>query len=205
MQAQKIIRLYGWEPRSLPYIVDCLDQQYKSTKNCNLTDLSRRVSNGINFSIVIHYSGLIETVEGNDNPVDSDGVQSVPNSVVLDCRLCGASVGLWTFSMVPWPLEFVRLVRWTEVNGEHDSSHHKDDANHGETGSSETHVLGIVNHVENREGTCNITSTSATSSSARRLDLNLTIAGSPPASKTELQSNDFFACYWAKFDSSDFF
>ena len=112
MLAQKIISLYGWEPRSLPYIVDCKDQQYKSNKDCNLPDLSRRVSNGTNSSIVIHSSGLIETVEGNDNPVDSDGVQSVPNSVVLDCRLCGC----------------------TEVNGEHDSSHHKDVANHVKLG-----------------------------------------------------------------------
>ncbi|PSS08305.1 Nuclear-interacting partner of ALK like [Actinidia chinensis var. chinensis] len=187
-QAQKIISLCGWEPRSLPYIVDCKDQQYKSTKDGNLSDLSRGVSNGINSSIVIHSSGIIETMEENDNPVASDGVLSDPNSVVLDCRLCGASVGLWTFSIVPRPLEFVRLVGCTEVNGEHDSSHHKDDANPGETGASGTHVLGIVNHVETREGTCNTVSTSATSSSERRLNLNLTIAGGPLPAKQNFRA-----------------
>lgn len=37
------------------------------------------------------------------------GRHADPNAVVLDYKLCGASVGLWTFSMVSLPLELFRF------------------------------------------------------------------------------------------------
>ncbi|GMQ11167.1 hypothetical protein CsSME_00053917 [Camellia sinensis var. sinensis] len=180
-QAQKIISLCGWEPRSLPYVVDCKNRQYQSSRDANLPDFSHGVSNGYNSSIVVYSSGMEETIEEN-------GVQADPNSVVLDCRLCGASVGLWTFSTVPRPLELLRLIGYSEVNGDNDSAHHKEDAICGDVGASGTHDLSIVNHADNREGTFNTAPTSATSSTERQLTLNLTIAGGPPPTKQNFRA-----------------
>lgn len=50
---------------------------------------------------------------GLNTSTNSD-VQYDPASVVLDCSLCGASVGLWAFSTIQRPLEFVRLVKSAE-------------------------------------------------------------------------------------------
>ncbi|KAL6994946.1 hypothetical protein U1Q18_005081 [Sarracenia purpurea var. burkii] len=174
-QVQKVISLCGWEPRSLPYIVDSKDQQYQSTKDANLSDLSRGVSNGRNSSIMIYSSGMDGTVGTNDDLVAFGRVQD-PNSVVLDCRLCGASVGLWTFSAVPRPLEFFRIVGCTEVYGEHNSAHEEDAIHRG------------MDDVENREGTFNSASTSAVSLGERRLNLNLTIAGGPSPTKQNFKA-----------------
>lgn len=188
MQAQKLISLCGWEPRSLPYIVECKDQKYQSSKDDNPSHLSHGVADGHISSIVAYSSVVDETVEANYDSAASNRVQSDPHSVVLDCRLCGASVGLWTFTTVPRPLEFLRLVGCTEVDGEHDSAHHKEAANHGDIEPSGTLDLSIVNGVQNREGTLNTDFTSATSASGKGLNLSLTIAGGPPPAKQNFRA-----------------
>ncbi|KAI8543020.1 hypothetical protein RHMOL_Rhmol08G0186500 [Rhododendron molle] len=187
-QAQKIISLCGWEPRSLPYIVECKDQQYQSSKDAHLPYFSHGVADGHNSSIVTYSSIVDETMEANDDPAASNRVQSDPNSVVLDCRLCGASVGLWTFTTVPRPLEFLSLVGCTEVDSEHDSARHEEAVNRGDISTSGTHDLSIVNGVQNKEGTLNTAFTSATSASGKRLNLSLTIAGGPPPAKQNFRA-----------------
>ncbi|XP_058227132.1 uncharacterized protein LOC131335679 isoform X2 [Rhododendron vialii] len=187
-QAQKIISLCGWESRSLPYIVECKDQQYQSSKDAHPPYLSHGVADGHNSSIVTYSSIVDETMEANDDPSASNRVQSDPNSVVLDCRLCGASVGLWTFTTVPRPLEFLRLVGCTEVDSEHDSACHEEAVNRGDIRTSGTHDLSIVNGVQNKEGTLNTAFTSATSASGKRLNLSLTIAGGPPPAKQNFRA-----------------
>lgn len=188
MQAQKIISLCGWEPRSLPYIVECKDQQYQSSKDAHPPYLFHGVADGHNSSIVTYSSIVDETMEANDDPAASNRVQSDPNSVVLDCRLCGASVGLWTFTTVPRPLEFLRLVGCTEVDSEHDSARHEEAVNRGDISTSGTHDLSIVNGMQNKEGTLNTAFTSATSASGKRLNLSLTIAGGPPPAKQNFRA-----------------
>lgn len=184
----KIISLCGWEPRSLPYIVECKDQQYQSSKDAHPPYLFHGVADGHNSSIVTYSSIVDETMEANDDPAASNRVQSDPNSVVLDCRLCGASVGLWTFTTVPRPLEFLRLVGCTEVDSEHDSARHEEAVNRGDISTSGTHDLSIVNGVQNKEGTLNTAFTSATSASGKRLHLSLTIAGGPPPAKQNFRA-----------------
>ncbi|CAH1422344.1 unnamed protein product [Lactuca virosa] len=90
-QAQKVISLCGWEPRLLPYIVDC-------------KDLKKDESIKHNSSITVYSSNL----DANNDPSTIE--QYDHTSIVLVCRLCGAKVGLWAFRTTPQPPEFFRLI-----------------------------------------------------------------------------------------------
>ncbi|KAK2663563.1 hypothetical protein Ddye_002137 [Dipteronia dyeriana] len=87
-QAHNLISLCGWEPRSLPYVVECKD------------------------------------TAGSNEIVEATGNSGAHKAVVLDCRLCGASVGLWAFSTVPCPLEFFRVEGYSEVSVENNAGTH---------------------------------------------------------------------------------
>ncbi|KAI3521887.1 hypothetical protein L1887_11362 [Cichorium endivia] len=102
-QAQKLISLCGWEPRLLPYIVDCKNSNNQSTtQNSTLTV----------------YSSNLDT---NNTPT-TENQQYDHTSVLLHCKLCGAKVGLWAFSTTPRPPEFVRLIGHVELTDKTDSS-----------------------------------------------------------------------------------
>lgn len=73
------------------------------------------VIKGQNPSIRVHSVASEQSVEANEESGSCSGQHADPNVVVLDCKLCGASVGLRSFSMVPQPLELFRLVGYTEV------------------------------------------------------------------------------------------
>lgn len=60
-------------------------------------------------SILLLLSKVEQSVEANEESGSCSGRHADPNAVVLDYKLCGASVGLWTFSMVPQPLELFRF------------------------------------------------------------------------------------------------
>lgn len=79
------------------------------------------------------------------------------SSVILECTLCGARVGLWAFRTTPRPTEFVRVIGHAEPNN---------------------HRILETSRVENGEQTASIGNGSVTSSN--RNVLNLTIAGGPP-------------------------
>lgn len=162
-QAQKLISLCGWEPRLLPYIVDCKDVQNQSMKDGTLPDLSA-ASN----AITVYSSRTAENVEANQSPA-TGSEQYDHTSVVLDCRLCGARVGLWAFRTTPRPAEFVRLIRHAELNEENEAACQIDNTNHPNV---------EISHTAKGEQTASI-SKSGTTSSNRNL-LNLTIAGGPP-------------------------
>lgn len=132
-QSQKLISLCGWEPRLLPYVVDCKDVQQ-------------------NAGITVYSSQTSENVVANEG-FSTENEQYDHTSVVLDCRLCGARVGLWAFSSTPRPVEFVRFIGHAEPSVE-------------------------TSHAPNGEQTESITN-SSTPSSSRNM-LNLTIAGGPP-------------------------
>ncbi|KAJ0105063.1 hypothetical protein Patl1_19037 [Pistacia atlantica] len=140
-QAQKLISLCGWEPRSLPYVVDCED---------NVNNFVIDVD-GQNPCIDAQSGGSNEIVEAAEN-------SGIHKSVVLDCRLCGASVGLWAFSMVSRPVEFFRVVGYADENGENNSGTH-----------------GAEN--ENHEAAMNTVSNGAPLHKDTSPNLNLTIAG----------------------------
>ncbi|BBH04076.1 C3HC zinc finger-like protein [Prunus dulcis] len=161
-QAQKLISLCGWEPRSLPYVVDSENRLNHSVMKANISSSSHSATNGQNPSINVHSTRNDELVEVERNASTSSSIQSEPNSVVIDCKLCGASVGLWAFSTVPRPLEFFRLVGYAEVHSE----------SHPGTPDSST-----KNHLDNRVDTVGAGSDGATLSKERFSNLNLTIAG----------------------------
>ncbi|XP_057951646.1 uncharacterized protein LOC131146231 [Malania oleifera] len=171
-QAQKLISLCGWELRSLPYVVDGSE----SAKDANCCDLSHVVvTTGWNPSFRVYSSGPEKTMEENGEPMASRECQYDPNSVVLDCRFCGASVGLWAFSMVPRPVELLRLVGYAELNGENNSVQE----NASVSGAHETYELGNENLVA---------SNISTLSKDKLLNLGLTIAGGPSPTKQNFRA-----------------
>ncbi|KAK7292102.1 hypothetical protein RIF29_07799 [Crotalaria pallida] len=107
-QAQKLISLCGWTLRSVPYIVDCKDISDHSVKNSTILDGSRVVADRNNYSLLVH------SADTDESSKDSNGEQKDPNSAVLDCTLCGATVGLWAFRTVPRPVESIRLMGYAE-------------------------------------------------------------------------------------------
>lgn len=156
MQAQKLISLCGWNLRSLPYVVDCKDMSNHSVKNTTILDGSRVVADMNNNSLIVH------SADTDESSKDSNGEQMDPNSAVLNCTLCGATVGLWAFCTVSRPVESIRLVGYTEVNGKND--------------------------LENRQGVNNTMSDIETSSKDISSSLNMTIAGGPPPTKQNFKA-----------------
>ncbi|KAK6276602.1 hypothetical protein POUND7_006311 [Theobroma cacao] len=167
VQAQKLISLCGWEPRSLPYVVECKDGPNHVVKDADILNLSQGVDNGRNPSLSIHSIDEHENLEANKESENSCRLQYDPKSVVLDCRLCGASVGLWTFSTVQQPVEFFRVVGYAEVSpGVHDSGH---ESNVGER------VVAVASNV-------------GSSSMEQSSNLKLTIAGGPPPTRQNIKA-----------------
>ncbi|XP_057723098.1 uncharacterized protein LOC130937911 [Arachis stenosperma] len=151
-QSQKLISLCGWNLRPLPYIVDCKDTKEQSVRSTTILDRSQVVADNNNF-------------ETNENLKDSNGEQLDPNSAVLECTLCGATVGLWAFSTIPRPVESLRIVGYAEVNCKNDSV------------------------IQDRQGQgVNKVSDIATSSKDMSSSLNMTIAGGPPPTKQNFKA-----------------
>ncbi|CAA3025246.1 nuclear-interacting partner of ALK isoform X1 [Olea europaea subsp. europaea] len=169
-QAQKLISLCGWEPHVLPYIVDCKGGQNQSIKDANFAAFNRQ-----NQRISVYSLCPDGNVKANEDSEASGNLQLDPNSVVLDCKLCGASVGLWAFSTAPRPVEYLKLVGFTEVIGRNHSAHEES----SEPGSS----LGSEINAESSEGVVNAVTTVSTSLNQRSSNFSFTIAGGPPPTK----------------------
>ncbi|KAJ4830394.1 hypothetical protein Tsubulata_033983 [Turnera subulata] len=164
-QAQKLLSLCGWEPRALPYVVDRKD----ITKDADGCSSSSMVTSGHNRSIDVRSGAMGGSLVSKEDTGSRGESYADPNSIVLDCRLCGASVGLWTFSMVPQPIEFFRVVGSTEVserNSGQDSSGVDQVGIRGGFGVSSSH--GTLSH--------------------RPSDSTLTIAGGPPPTKQNFKA-----------------
>ncbi|XP_073144273.1 uncharacterized protein [Henckelia pumila] len=152
-QAQKLISLCGWEPHMLSYMVDVKDEECRS-----ISDTTIMVSNRKRQKISV--CSLVSANEDAKASAEFD-----PSCVVLNCNLCGASVGLWAFCKDPRPVEYIRLVGFTEVNGISDSASDQISAAEGSSNS--------LIHSGSREGTTDAITTASTS-------LGVTIAGGPP-------------------------
>lgn len=150
-QAHRVLSLCGWEPRLLPYTVDCSDQSKESTNNANLSSFSHMAAGENINKLSVYMSGSSDSVKENGDPLAYD-----PNSTILECKLCGANIGLWAFTTVPRPLELIRLVGYTEVDG-------------GDNQARKNH--GIENLANNGRSDSN---------TVKANKLNLTIAGGPP-------------------------
>ncbi|KAK5817590.1 uncharacterized protein LOC108456070 [Gossypium arboreum] len=162
-QAQKLLSLCGWEPRSLPYVVDCKDGQNQFVKDADILSSSEGVHYGLNLRLSFRPTDENENLTANKDFENSFGLQYDPKSVVLDCRLCGASVGLWAFSTVQRPVELFRLFGCEEVNpGVHDSGH-------------ESNV-------------CEVPFNSGASSMEPSSNSKLTIAGGPPPTQQNFKA-----------------
>ncbi|KAL6006914.1 hypothetical protein ACLOJK_032410 [Asimina triloba] len=161
-QAHKLISLCGWEPRSLPYVVDCKDQTTKSSEYSNPTKSSPQFIGRENHSVIIYSSTGSEEAESlteDSQAVSRDLID--PASVVLDCKLCGATVGLWAFSCVPRPLELFRIVESVEMNSQKDSS------------NGDASAAGCNSSVAMKD---------------KGSSLNLSIAGGPPPTKQNFKA-----------------
>lgn len=98
MQAQRLIAICGWEPRLLPYTVDCEDQSGAQSVNGHVAK-SRK--SGPNVVMHSHENQPSEVKESQVSTMKSASCD--PASAVFDCSLCGASVGLWSFTTVDRP------------------------------------------------------------------------------------------------------
>lgn len=166
-QALKLISLCGWETRSLPYVVDCKTGPSQFVKDADIFNSSQGVYHGQNLSHNLSLEGSDRTLEENANS-EAYGVENDPNSVVLDCRFCGASVGLWAFKTVPRPLEFIRLIGHVEINSGDSAPSHEHNAEERSIVVSGTNI--------------------GTSSKEQMSSLKLTIAGGPPPTKQNFKA-----------------
>ncbi|XP_073008149.1 uncharacterized protein [Typha latifolia] len=152
-QALKVISLCGWEPRVLPYAVDCAIKGDQSTRAIFTSESSEQIFQQQKNAITIYSPNGQDEVEGVECASTTHGdYQCDPASVVLECRFCGACVALWAFTMIERPLQLFNFTA--------------DSSNQDEMAAGS---LGRVSEVEApRMGT---------------LGLNLTIAGGPPPTK----------------------
>lgn len=156
----------------MPYVVDSKDQLNQSAKDNKHGYLSQ--FSGQNHGITILSSN--ENSGANDDIQTSDGAISDPNSVALECQICGARVGLWAFSTVQRPLEFLRLSGYMDINSENAA----DNRMGGALGNL---ILSNDNRDNSKEGTAN-TALAVSTILNERPNLNITIAGGPlPASQ----------------------
>ncbi|KAI9384403.1 hypothetical protein POPTR_012G058550v4 [Populus trichocarpa] len=89
-KAQKLVSLCGWEPRALPYVVDCKDRSTQLVKDSDVRDSYHMVINGQNPSIRVHSVASEQSVEANEESGSCSGRHADPNADVLECKLCGA-------------------------------------------------------------------------------------------------------------------
>ncbi|KAF5205386.1 C3hc zinc finger-like protein [Thalictrum thalictroides] len=179
-QAQKLISLCGWEPRLLPYTVDCKDWSAQAAQNIQSEELSPHIVNIRNAGVVMYMPSGIDDVMDVEERLSVNARHSDPASVVLDCKLCGASAGLWAFSTVPRPLEWFRIVQSLEVNGQNASETCDAYAVSSTAGSSRLDGTGKENY-----GGHNGSSTHSSS-------LNLSIAGGLTAAKQNYRATVTF-------------
>ncbi|KAI3991798.1 hypothetical protein MKX01_038196 [Papaver californicum] len=180
-QALKLIALCGWEIRTLPYAVDC-DVPTQSAANIHPEESSLQVLNEKKNSVI-----MSSTTGGDETDIDEERqslseLQSDPASSVLDCRLCGASVGLWAFSTIRQPLEMFRLIGSSEVSGQ------KDPGNYSLIGNTS----GAGGLREDAHVGCNGIMSTVASLKGKPLSLSLSIAGGPSPAKQNYRATVSF-------------
>ncbi|XP_021731438.1 uncharacterized protein LOC110698332 isoform X1 [Chenopodium quinoa] len=169
-QAHRLLSLCGWEPRLLPYMVDCEDQPKLSGSNDNTSNLSHAAADEQSNRLSVSMSASNENIREDDDPGASSFYYD-PNSTVLDCKLCGANIGLWAFATVPRPLELVKVVGQADIGG-------------GSNLGSKTSA--IENHANH--GNSDLAAANGEAASPRKTMSNLTIAGGPPPTRQNFRA-----------------
>ncbi|KAI5068988.1 hypothetical protein GOP47_0015289 [Adiantum capillus-veneris] len=181
-QAQRIISLCGWELRLLPYIVDCEDDNAESLRKSAMfmadskATNSRLVESGPR---VLLYSPIKEMVDQNESgPIKTASPEQKLDlgSAVLDCSLCGASVGLWLFSKIPRPS---RRTRAEPLMADTDSGACEVSAASEIQNGSCDDQNGFNTNRSGKEDTATSNRLKVESKPANVLTLKLTIAGGP--------------------------
>ncbi|WOK98021.1 hypothetical protein Cni_G06729 [Canna indica] len=182
-QVLKLICLCGWEPRLLPYVVDCEDpsnalRESAPTSKSDVTSSSLHLHPELKDGLTIYSSGIgkPDSIESANPNIANDAYD--PASAVLDCKFCGACVALWGFSTVQQPLELYTLVAG--------SSNQNEPTNPG-VKISKSEALRTVDLVLGTSQTIQGDSSREGSLKEKSLGLNLTIAGGPPATKQNFQ------------------
>lgn len=189
-QGQRLISLCGWELRLLPYVVDCEDRSTQPVEDACPRESSPCLVHVHSPSIQLSSKpGVNEVIESSQNK--SVGIQRKPEpaSVVLDCSLCGASVGMWAFSTVYRPLQLV-------TNGSLESQEIcKKNNDSSMRGMSAASCVGGVSTSEVKGKEYLDDASEAMTSSCQKdvteeriLDLSLTIAGGLPPTKQTINS-----------------
>ncbi|KAG6496767.1 hypothetical protein ZIOFF_044639 [Zingiber officinale] len=173
----KIICLCGWEPRLLPYVVDCQDLSNPLTQSAPTPKSSLQLHGEQNDGLAI-YSRGIESIESATLDVAQDSYD--PASSVLECKFCGACVALWAIETVQRPLELYTVLA--------DSS----DQNESITSSMITSKADTSGTINSKLETFDTSRGSHTLDDGSGLKerspgLNLTIAGGPPPATQNFQ------------------
>ncbi|XP_062214522.1 uncharacterized protein LOC133915394 [Phragmites australis] len=137
-QALKIISLCGWEPRVLPYAIDCGTKTHSDANSNSKLAQPEQTSKTLEDRIILYSPN---DVNGAPAPADANQEDRHydPLSVVLDCQFCGACVALWPFSLVERPLRLFKLISDSNRQDDQDNGHanlvggvgHSKDANIG--------------------------------------------------------------------------
>ncbi|XP_021312975.1 uncharacterized protein LOC8082514 isoform X3 [Sorghum bicolor] len=137
-QALKIISLCGWEPRLLPYAIDCGTEFHSDANSTSKLAQPEQTSKTMEDRVILYSpddaNGARPSADVNQEDQHYD-----PLSVVLDCQFCGACVALWPFSLVQRPLQLFKLISDSNRQDDQDNGHdnviggvgHSKDANIG--------------------------------------------------------------------------
>ncbi|CAL4948839.1 unnamed protein product [Urochloa decumbens] len=137
-QALKIISLCGWEPRLLPYAVDCGTESHSDASSVSKLAQRQQISKTIEDRVILYSPNDANRVRASADASGEDQHYD-PLSVVLDCQFCGACVALWPFSLVERPLHLFKLISDSNGQDGQDNGHanvvsgvgHSKDANIG--------------------------------------------------------------------------
>lgn len=102
-QAQRLISLCGWEPRFLPNIVDCEEHSAHTTRKGQSVNPGEGPSHRMCEPSIVLVSGSGRLDKRASGHMMESDLKCGPASAVLDCSLCGASVGLWNYTTVVRP------------------------------------------------------------------------------------------------------
>uniref|UniRef100_J3L1P8 C3HC-type domain-containing protein n=1 Tax=Oryza brachyantha TaxID=4533 RepID=J3L1P8_ORYBR len=121
-QALKIISLCGWEPRLLPYAVDCGIKSHSDANSTSTLPQPRLLNNSMEDRVVVFSPNELDGSPATADPNQEDQYYD-PLSVVLDCQFCGACVALWPFSLVERPLQLFKLISDSSRQDEQTDGH----------------------------------------------------------------------------------
>lgn len=164
-QALKLISLFGWEPRLLSYTIEFERKCSTSARTTNQFEASEDMPCEPTQNFTKCSSNSHNDLGGRvDSYTPLDEYLYDQSSTVLDCRFCGACIGLWFFKMIPRPLEFFKIVI--------DSSTQSELA----TGTTDLAFGAGIPRVEHVGSDHN-------SNIVKPFGLHLSIAGGPPPTK----------------------